>query len=49
MQLVKNQNRLNKPWSRSNLYLKEKLTEALNTDNKDADIFANVFNNRDPD
>ena len=39
VQLVKNKYKVDKPWSRSNLYLKEKLTEALNIDNKDADIF----------
>ena len=29
--------------------MKEKLTEMLNTDNQDADIFLNIFRNRDPD
>ena len=49
MKLVKNKQFVDKPWSRSHIYLKEKLTEALNIDNKDSDIFQNVFNNRDPD
>lgn len=36
-----------KPWGRSNQYLKTKLVEHLATDIKDADIFLNTFMSRD--
>lgn len=33
VKLIKHKDEVDKPWTRSNLYMKEKLTEMLNTDN----------------
>ena len=37
----------NKPWSRSNRYLKSKVVENLAKDSKDLDILSYTFQNRD--
>ena len=45
--LLKHKHMINKPWSKSNRYLKSKLVEHLANDARDLDIFQNTFRSRD--
>ena len=47
MGLLRHKDSLNKPWSKSNRYLKTKLVEHLANDSRDVDIFSHTFRNRD--
>jgi len=45
--ILRHKNSLNKPWGKSNQYVKTKLVEHLANDAKDTDIFLNIFQQRD--